>query len=715
MKTQIHLLKNLVLTTLALLAVLPMQAQNVGDAIYIYRNDGEFNAFYREEIDSMAYSYYDVDSVRYEEIVTQLIYTEDSIYHIPIAVIDSVSFVPPVNEYQPNVVKIDNLIPYVESVEGMKLCLSSDVPSNLLPKTGDVLIYESFENEMFPMGFAGEVKETKPSYVLCDSVSFEDIYKKYVCFGTYVAIGDEGTEEGKVRLVPRRRIEGKLSSSITINEHFGTEGSGLFGTTSIKMGFDLRIEFKFEVGKPAFFDLSVQPEIKSRVEAGIKGKFNLMDLFPHKPNLLCVPIPNTLFLLKLKGGPLVSFIIEASATVSAETSMGFKAGLKYSNEKWKTYKKKTSKGFSTPTITGYMSGTLFAGLQTEFGIFSYGDIISASIIKEVGGEMLIRLEENLLNTNKYDELKKATTDLNLKATVGAKAGLKLAKWYQITPRVDLLSLKIPLNSWPIVPEFSNLSWSPDKSGYKGTLKGNVSGNLLFPVTLGWALYDKKDNLYKTMYFPATYRKIEDWQQNGIEYALEENLPYGAHYKAYPLVKLFDAVMRADQYVEINADAFVETGAASDITCSEATLAGKAEGLEYGQDVDAGVAYTLNQNSDKWTNVSANRREDGSYTVKVSNLQSDQTYYYRAYAYVDGKYYYGETKSFKTEKELAVSTLAASGVTENSAVVSGQLENYKAERLTAYGIAYGTSSGNMQKMAAGNLSADGVFSISLTEL
>ena len=83
---------------LACLFALPMMtvdAQTVGDAFYIYRNDGGFNAFFRDEVDSIAYSYYDADSVYYNDIVTQVIYTPDSIYRIPLAAIDSVGFVQP--------------------------------------------------------------------------------------------------------------------------------------------------------------------------------------------------------------------------------------------------------------------------------------------------------------------------------------------------------------------------------------------------------------------------------------------------------------------------------------------------------------------------------------------------------------------------------------------------------------------------------------------
>lgn len=67
-------------------------AQGVGEAFYIYRNDGEFNAFFPDEVDSITYSNYDLDSVYYENIVVQAVYTQDSTYRIPLAAIDSVSF-----------------------------------------------------------------------------------------------------------------------------------------------------------------------------------------------------------------------------------------------------------------------------------------------------------------------------------------------------------------------------------------------------------------------------------------------------------------------------------------------------------------------------------------------------------------------------------------------------------------------------------------------
>ena len=61
------------------------------EAIYVYRNDGQFHAFFNDEIDSIAYSNVDTLGNYHENIVVQEIHALDSIYRIPISAIDSVS------------------------------------------------------------------------------------------------------------------------------------------------------------------------------------------------------------------------------------------------------------------------------------------------------------------------------------------------------------------------------------------------------------------------------------------------------------------------------------------------------------------------------------------------------------------------------------------------------------------------------------------------
>ena len=91
--------KRLSLILLFAAVTLSGMAQSIGEAFYIYRNDGQFNAFFRDEVLSIEYSNYDVDSVYYDEVVTQVVNTADSVYKIPLAAIDSVGFVQPETKY----------------------------------------------------------------------------------------------------------------------------------------------------------------------------------------------------------------------------------------------------------------------------------------------------------------------------------------------------------------------------------------------------------------------------------------------------------------------------------------------------------------------------------------------------------------------------------------------------------------------------------------
>ena len=60
--------------------VMPTLANGtIGDAFYVYRNDGQINGFLRWEIDSIGFSHYDADSLRYNKIASQVIYTADSL------------------------------------------------------------------------------------------------------------------------------------------------------------------------------------------------------------------------------------------------------------------------------------------------------------------------------------------------------------------------------------------------------------------------------------------------------------------------------------------------------------------------------------------------------------------------------------------------------------------------------------------------------------
>ena len=81
-------------------------AQN--DAMFVYRNDGQINAFLKEDVDSIRYSHIGLDSLVHREFMVQEVWTADSVYRIPLAAIDSVSFITPPTVFKNEVTKIED-------------------------------------------------------------------------------------------------------------------------------------------------------------------------------------------------------------------------------------------------------------------------------------------------------------------------------------------------------------------------------------------------------------------------------------------------------------------------------------------------------------------------------------------------------------------------------------------------------------------------------
>ena len=80
------------IASILLLAAFLCSAKAQNDAMFVYRNDGASNAFLKSAVDSMVCSQIDLDSLMHSDYVVQEIWTADSVYRIPLAVIDSIGF-----------------------------------------------------------------------------------------------------------------------------------------------------------------------------------------------------------------------------------------------------------------------------------------------------------------------------------------------------------------------------------------------------------------------------------------------------------------------------------------------------------------------------------------------------------------------------------------------------------------------------------------------
>ena len=96
---------------------------------------------------------------------------------------------------------------------------------------------------------------------------------------------------------------------------------------------------------------------------------------------------------------------------------------------------------------------------------------------------------------------------------------------------------------------------------------------------------------------------------------------------------------------------IATGDATNVTYSTATLGGTVN--SGGHSVTCGIIYGTSSTLSSSKGTKKPTTSSGSYSVTISGLKAKTTYYYRAYAIVDGEYEYGEVRSFTTEADTSI--------------------------------------------------------------
>lgn len=233
------------------------------DAFYIYRNDGNFDGFFFDEIVRMGYSKTDLDSVEHDVYVVQEIETADSLYRIPLAAIDSIGFQQPEIRMNPKFKNMDELgiTPYVTSVhaEGgvYHLGISKTIPSDLLPQIGDVVASWSpsiYGNNGFVVKIREESEPLKwyqdendqSYYWIADGITeLSDVFDQFI---TVEDIGVDEEGNAVCRRIAGCNPDGTIRRATTGDKEVNLLNiSGTF-TREWKSGGDSSIGLSAEVG-----------------------------------------------------------------------------------------------------------------------------------------------------------------------------------------------------------------------------------------------------------------------------------------------------------------------------------------------------------------------------------------------------------------------------------------------------------------------------------
>ena len=149
-------MKKLLTLFLSLIALLPIYAQTErGEQVLVFRNTGEVNLFFSEQLDSIVYSRLDTANVEHENIVSQIFYSPDTAIVIPINEIDSVAFGSR-NEtvFKKEVRQLNDVdCQWIIKYDGSNIFYKLSAPTNILPSKGDRLFYGE-RDELFLNGLA---------------------------------------------------------------------------------------------------------------------------------------------------------------------------------------------------------------------------------------------------------------------------------------------------------------------------------------------------------------------------------------------------------------------------------------------------------------------------------------------------------------------------------------------------------------------------------
>ena len=589
---------------LSLLMTMLVEAVAQNDAMFVYRNDGAINGFLKSDIDSIRYSNFDVDSVLHKEYVVQEVWTVDSIYRIPLAAIDSVSFVTPPPSYQEGVEQVSaDLCGYVISYTDSTITFKPNIPSQLLPTEGQVIVADKYE-EPFTTGFSGRMtgmKEYADSIVcIFDGVYLDDIYSRLLLVGSAESYNDEINQSRAQTRAIWEDYDRKINMPASIPLKAGLITAEL-ERPSLKIDYLVCIN-----------EESLQNHVMFKARFNSAGSLSLKvskdsTFVGDEPHWLSsIPIKVGVVSGSIEFGYFVQFSGSIEAGVTFPFEVGYSGGFLYTDSKGIVSDiPQRSFIWKEPEWKASINGSLYAGVASRLSIALLHTKVACIDLTgkfgpEVSSSYTIDAAEGI-QTTLYDNLKnvEVTSSLKLELTPGYRV------WFNERKKFGGINLSVEFlkKTVPLMPSISNLSWKR-LSNKSGELNGNVENDIFLPCKLGWAIYSN-DEYHSTHFLPDSYWVQNSWNNNGLQYQLSD-IPSTGNCKAYPIVRFLDKLnIRVPEYVDLSIPVHITR---FDVTDSE---------YNPGAFLNEGLYY--------------NYKFNVSLTVEIDNLDgvADWGYVYRA--------------------------------------------------------------------------------------
>ena len=510
------------------------------NAIYIYRNDGNFNAFLDNRVDSISYSCVDTSGVEHGSYVTQLVHTSDSVYRIPLSAIDSIAFTDrPAPEIKSDVFYLTSShLPYITSIEDLTITFSGTIPDELLPQEGNVLVSDVYEGLLID-GFAGRVKtvaDTGASMVIeCEQVSITDIYERLIITGSSSSVAETVQSQS---ISPKVVDSG--SKSFKLNEF-----SHSFENVTISDKPVARIDYT----------VFIEPNQSPIVSMYLYHTHNLSATIEHSqdgdhtPDPLWlvkapIPLPYKLY-VRMDLGLFWQAVGSMEMSLEVPYTIGFVNGFSY-NENGLTQVNRIIKSEQgTPTANVDINGSITAGLA---GSFTFGFVTDKvlSVNGEVRGGVQVagsyKLSDYDVTTlgqdgTVYEMLKDTKIELNRYVSVNMGFGI-----VGFTGNVECKGLNLPyekietLDEWYLLPTFTTPEVKVDEENPTAVITIKASRDLLMPVKIGVGVKNQ------------TTQESVGIQKSDVDYRIQTEYPLQniggiytnlteGQYVAYPVVEV----------------------------------------------------------------------------------------------------------------------------------------------------------------------------------
>ena len=365
------------MTLLAVVCGLQLSAQTIVDAeaFYIYRNDGDFNGFFYDEVKEMRYSKIDLDSVAHDEYVVQDVVTKDSVYRIPLCAIDSIGFVQPdiiisekLKHYvdgpaitpcdfnvQPLFDKNDPYVAYWPLSKG--IVIKDGFPVETVadaPAVGEIIYYPSWKGYTegyssspdFESSLTGdfvarvkEVVDIDEDFVIRGKTVKKGCCKKLICepieditdiYERYIAVEQIGTDENGLpvrRMAGRKNMKRRISGDkemtlvdISINSNYHPTVPDGF-EVSLGIVGDLKVTGRILYNiSTSNCDIKFEFEESGEVGLGLTCKGTLYEeVTMGLAGVAEIPVPSFLPIMSLRLGPDCFLATQADLSLTVKT------------------------------------------------------------------------------------------------------------------------------------------------------------------------------------------------------------------------------------------------------------------------------------------------------------------------------------------------------------------------------------------------------------